>query len=86
MFSFQNSLRGIHISPYAKLLTCVQGSVYDVIVDMRPDSPSYLQWAAVCLTSTNGLQALIPPDCGHGYLALNEGATVIYCQVSFSKA
>lgn len=79
----KNSVRGIHISPYAKLLTCVRGSVYDVVVDMRPDSPSYLQWAAVHLTSTNGLQILIPSDCGHGYLALEEDAAVIYCQGGF---
>lgn len=79
----KNSVRGMHISPYAKLLTCVRGSVYDVVVDMRPDSPSYLQWAAINLTSTNGFQILIPPHCGHGYLALEEDAAVIYCQGGF---
>ncbi|CAI9741286.1 dTDP-4-dehydrorhamnose reductase [Octopus vulgaris] len=72
--------RGLHIAAYSKLLTCIKGSVYDVVVDTRPDSSTYLQWVGVTLSEENGYQLLVPPDCGHGYLALEEGCAVVYCQ------
>ncbi|GAB1602157.1 dTDP-4-dehydrorhamnose reductase [Argonauta hians] len=74
------ALRGLHISPYSKLLSCTGGSVYDVVVDLRPESATYLQWVGVTLSADNGYQLLVPPHCGHGYLALEEGASVLYCQ------
>ncbi|CAH1775231.1 unnamed protein product [Owenia fusiformis] len=81
--SHQNVIRGLHISPYAKLLTCIQGAVYDVVVDLRPESPSYMQWAAAILTEDNLRQLYIPPNCGHGFLSLKENSTVVYCQGGF---
>ena len=62
-------------------MTCVKGSVYDVVVDLRCESPTYLKWAAVVLSDSNGLQLLVPPFCGHGYYSLQEGSTVLYVQV-----
>ena len=85
-FYLQHVLRGIHVSPYAKLLTCVYGAVYDVLVDVRPKSPSYLSWAAVELTEDNCRQLFIPPNCGHGFYSLSDNSTVIYCQVVGIKA
>lgn len=82
IFLLQHVVRGIHKSEYAKLLTCVSGAVYDVVVDLRPESPTYLQWAAVELTEDNCRQLLIPPNCGHAFCSLSENSTVIYCQVS----
>lgn len=78
--SWKGVIRGMHISPYAKLLTCIKGSVYDVVVDLRPDSPSYLQWAAAILTEENRRQLYIPPNCGHGFCSLEDNSTVVYCQ------
>ena len=77
----QNVLRGIHISPYAKLLTCVRGAVYDVVIDVRPDSPTFLQWSAVHLTEENCRQLFIPPHCGHAFYSLQDKTTVVYSQV-----
>ena len=80
-FPFQDVRRGIHISKYAKLLTCVTGVVYDVVIDMRQESATYLKWAAVILTDTNCRQLLVPPGCGHAYYSLQEHSIVVYCQV-----
>ena len=75
-------LRGIHVSPYAKLITCVSGAIYDVVVDLRPESSTYLKWAAVELTEDNCKQLFIPPLCGHGFYSQAENSTIMYCQVS----
>ncbi len=76
------TLRGFHYqdetAPEAKLLRCVNGAVYDVIVDMRPDSPSFLKWFGVELTAENRKAILVPPLFAHCYLALTEGAEVFY--------
>ena len=81
LFFFKHVLRGIHISPYAKLLTCVSGAIYDVVVDVRTDSSTYLRWAAVELTEDNCRQLVVPPNCGHGFYSLSDNSTIFYCQV-----
>lgn len=79
------TLRGLHYqderAPEAKLLRCIRGSVYDVMVDMRADSPTYLRWYGVELTADNRRAVLVPPMFAHGYLALSDDAEVYY-QVS----
>jgi dTDP-4-dehydrorhamnose 3,5-epimerase len=77
--SKKGTLRGIHKAPFEKLVTCVKGRILDVCVDLRPESPTHLQHVAVELNEQNGLQLLVPKNCGHGFLALEE-ATVIYSQ------
>lgn len=77
--SKRGTLRGIHKAPFEKLVTCIKGSILDVCVDLRPESPTYLQHFAVELNDQNSLQLLIPKDCGHAFLALEE-ATVVYSQ------
>lgn len=78
-FSKTGVLRGIHRTPYAKLVTCVKGTVYDVCVDLRADSPTYQQHFGIYL-SENVLNSLyIPPFCGHAFLAL-EDSILIYQQ------
>ena len=79
---FQNVIRGLHISTYCKLVTCTSGSVYDVVVDLRPDSPTYLQWAGAVLTAENCKELYIPPNCGHGFLSLEDDSILLYAQVS----
>lgn len=77
-----NTMRGMHyqLPPAAetKLVRCTRGAVYDVIVDLRPDSPTYMEWIGVELTEQNRKQLFVPEMFGHGYLTLVAGAEVFY--------
>lgn len=76
------TLRGMHFQsqPYAevKLVRCIKGSIYDVIVDFREGSPSYLKWFGIELSEANSEMLYIPKGFAHGYQALSDGATVFY--------
>jgi dTDP-4-dehydrorhamnose 3,5-epimerase len=76
------TLRGMHyqIPPAAetKLVRCVRGAIYDVIIDLRPDSPTYGQHIGVELTEDNRRALYVPELFAHGYQALTDGAEVIY--------
>lgn len=78
----RGTLRGMHFQvaphPEAKLVRCIAGSILDVIVDMRPDSPTRLQHVAVELSAENRRAFYVPPYFAHGYLTLGDGAEVIY--------
>lgn len=77
------TVRGLHFQypPHAeqKLITCIQGAVWDVAVDLRPDSPSYLQWHAERLDRDNLTSLLIPEGVAHGFQVLQKDAELIYC-------
>jgi dTDP-4-dehydrorhamnose 3,5-epimerase len=79
------TLRGMHyqVAPAteAKLVRCTAGAIVDIIVDVRPDSPTYLQHYAIELTADNRRALYVPPMFAHGYQALTDGAEVSY-QVS----
>jgi dTDP-4-dehydrorhamnose 3,5-epimerase len=81
----KGTMRGMHyqIAPAteAKLVRCTRGAVYDVIVDMRPNSPTYLEHIGVELTADNRKALYVPEMFAHGYLTLTDGAEVFY-QVS----
>lgn len=77
--SRKNVLRGLHVVPFAKLVHCVMGKIYDVVADMRKESKSYLQWYGIELSEENQLSLYIPPHCAHGFLAL-EDSIVMYAQ------
>jgi dTDP-4-dehydrorhamnose 3,5-epimerase len=77
--SKKNVLRGMHIVPFAKLVHCVKGKIFDVVVDMRKDSETHLQWHGVELNEDNQLSLYIPHNCAHGFLALEE-SIVVYAQ------
>lgn len=76
------TLRGIHwqagTSAEAKLVRCVNGRVFDVCVDVRPESPTFGQWVGVELSPDNGLALYIPTGCGHAYLTLEPDTTLMY--------
>lgn len=76
------TLRGMHfqIAPHGevKLVRCMSGAVYDVVLDLRPESPTYLQWYGVELTGENFLSLYIPIGCAHGYQTLSDGTTLMY--------
>ncbi|MCC7371779.1 MAG: dTDP-4-dehydrorhamnose 3,5-epimerase [Chloroflexi bacterium] len=75
-------VRGMHYqvapAPEAKLMRCIRGAIYDVIVDMREDSPTYLQWFGIELSAENRKALYVPPMFAHGYQALTDGAEVFY--------
>jgi dTDP-4-dehydrorhamnose 3,5-epimerase len=77
-----NTLRGMHFQrePYGetKLISCIAGAIYDVLLDLRPDSETYLRWQGFELDPDNGLQILAPPGLAHGFQTLADGATVTY--------
>jgi dTDP-4-dehydrorhamnose 3,5-epimerase len=76
------TLRGMHWqdAPHgeAKLVRCVRGAIYDVIVDIDPSSPSYLRWLGVELTPANRLMLYVPVTCAHGFQTLSDDTEVDY--------
>jgi dTDP-4-dehydrorhamnose 3,5-epimerase len=80
--SSRGTLRGIHYSTtprgQAKWITCVAGSIKDVIVDIRPDSKSFGKWIEVELSSDSGDAIFISEGLGHGFLALEDNTAVAY--------
>lgn len=80
-FSLQGALRGIHAQlkyPQGKLARVTQGAVFDVAIDLRPDSEQFGQWVGVELSAENKQQLWIPPGFGHAYLTLSETAVFNY--------
>lgn len=84
--SARGVLRGLHWqnSPsQAKLVRCVRGRIFDIIVDLRRASPLRGRWFGVELNEANRLQLWIPHGFAHGYLSLSEGAEVCYKATSY---
>lgn len=83
----KGTLRGMHyqIPPAgeAKLVRCTQGAMYDVIIDMRPDSPTYLEHFGIELSSSNGTAIFIPPLFAHGYQAMCDNMDAMYLVSEF---
>jgi len=86
----QGTLRGLHSqkAEFAedKLVTCIRGTVFDVCVDVRRDSPTYKQWVGLKLSESNGYALYIPKGCAHGYLSLTDDAHVLYFVSEFYVA
>lgn len=78
----RGTLRGLHFQdkPHgqAKLVRCTRGRVFDVAVDIRPDSPTHRQWVGEELTDENRRMLYIPGDCAHAYLTLEDNCEVFY--------
>jgi dTDP-4-dehydrorhamnose 3,5-epimerase len=78
----KKTLRGMHyqLAPFGqdKLVSCVNGAVFDVMVDMRKDSPTYMQWVAETLTASCGRSVFIPAGCAHGFVTLEPNTTIAY--------
>jgi len=83
----KGTLRGMHYqrAPHqeAKVVGCIRGAIYDVVLDLRPDSPTYLRWAAAELTAENHRSLYIPEGCAHGFQTLMDGAEVLYLMSEF---
>lgn len=76
------TLRGLHFqrTPHAevKLVRCTRGSVFDVVLDLRPDSPTYLRWHGAELSADNGAMLYAPAGTAHGYLTLADDSELLY--------
>lgn len=79
---YKGTLRGMHYqkAPYgeSKLVRCSRGSIFDVIIDLRPDSPTYKQWIGVELSQDNYKMLFVPVDFAHGFITLEEDSEVTY--------
>jgi dTDP-4-dehydrorhamnose 3,5-epimerase len=82
MTKVRGTVRGMHFqSPpvaEAKLVSCIRGAVWDVAVDLRRDSPTFLQWHAEELSAANQRALLIPPGFAHGFQALSNHCQLVY--------
>ena len=83
----KGTLRGIHYQaapyPEAKLVRCTAGGIYDVVVDLRPQSAKFKEWVGVTLTGANRHMLYVPEGCGHGFLTLEENTEVFYQMSEF---
>lgn len=81
------TVRGLHFQkePHTevKLVRCVKGAIFDVMVDLRRESPTYLKWFGAELSEGNHLMMYVPKGFAHGYQALTDGATVSYLVSEF---
>jgi dTDP-4-dehydrorhamnose 3,5-epimerase len=79
------TLRGMHyqVQPHSeiKLVQCLHGVVYDVVIDLRPDSDTYLRWSGAVLTAKSHRMVYVPENFAHGYLSLTDN-TIVYYLVS----
>lgn len=78
----KGTLRGLHYQkdpfPEIKIVSCLRGSIFDVVVDLRPNSPTYLKYISTELTEDNNKSIYIPPMCAHGFETLEDNSTVYY--------
>ena len=78
----RGTLRGMHFqrAPHAeaKLVRCTRGAIFDVCLDLRPDSPTFRRWHGEQLTADNGVALYVPEGCAHGFLTLADETDVFY--------
>jgi len=83
----KGTLRGMHYqsAPYeeAKLVSCTSGAIYDVIIDLMPDSTTYCKWIAVKLSANDHKMLYVPKGFAHGFQTLNDNTTVFYQMAEF---
>lgn len=78
----KGTLRGMHYQatpkPDAKLVSCIKGKIFDVIVDIRPESETFCQWQGFTISEDNRDSLFVPPGCAHGFLTLSDDSVVHY--------
>lgn len=84
---FKGTLRGMHYQIHpageAKFVRCIRGAIFDVVVDLRPSSPTYKKWVGVELTANNRRAVYVPEYCAHGYLTLENDSEALYFVSAF---
>lgn len=84
--SYKGVIRALHfqrIKQQPKLVRCIAGHVWDVVVDLRKDSPTFKKWLAFDLTADNNLEVLVPAGCAHGYLVIEPSVVSYKCAEKF---
>ena len=84
--SYKGVIRAIHFQrkkQQPKLVRCINGLVYDVVVDLRKESPTYRQWVGYYLAGDGYKSVLVPSGCGHGYLVLEDSIVSYKCAERF---
>lgn len=84
--SHKGVIRALHfqeVKQQAKLVRCVKGKIYDVIVDLRKESPTYKQWRGFYLSEENNNELLVPENFAHGYLVLEDSIVSYKCAEKF---
>lgn len=83
----KGTVRGMHFqqapAPEAKLVRCTRGAIFDVVIDLRPESPTYRKWYGVELTAENSRMLYVPEECAHGYQTLEENTEMHYMTSAF---
>lgn len=83
----KGTLRGMHYQDApkaeAKLVRCTSGSLYDVVIDLRPSSPAFKRWVAVVLTAEQRNMIYVPEGCAHGFLTLEDETEISYQMSEF---
>jgi dTDP-4-dehydrorhamnose 3,5-epimerase len=78
----QGTIRGLHFQQVpaleSKLVRCTRGSMFDVVVDLRPNSPTFAKWYGTTLSADNGRMLFVPEECAHGYQTLEENTEMHY--------
>ena len=78
----RGTLRGLHFQldphPEAKLVRCTRGAAFDVVVDLRKDSPTYRKWSSLEITAENRMAMYAPAGCGHGFQTLADDTEIFY--------
>lgn len=88
--SHRDVLRGLHhqvVAPQGKLVRVTRGAVFDVAIDIRPDSPTFARWTGHVLSEHNRLMMWVPPGFAHGFLSLEDDTDVLYkCTAIYAPA
>ena len=76
--SQKNTLRGLHIAPWHKLVTCVTGEIQQVVADLRKDSPTFGRYISVILNESNRASVFVPSGCANSFLTLSDTSDYLY--------
>jgi dTDP-4-dehydrorhamnose 3,5-epimerase len=83
----KGTVRGMHFQEApaleAKLVRCTRGAIFDIALDLRPDSPTYRQWFGLELSAENGQMLYVPENCAHGYQTLEDATEMHYMTSAF---
>lgn len=83
----KHTLRGMHYqlgdAAEVKVIKCIRGSLYDVVLDLRPDSPTFGKWTAAELSAENRRMMYVPRGCAHGFMSLTEDVEMMYFVSAF---
>ena len=78
----KGTIRGLHYQAApaleAKLVRCTRGAIFDVVVDLRPTSPTYRSWYGACLSASNGRMLYVPEGCAHGCQSTEDNTEIYY--------